>query len=97
MSICKTLIRQNPVCYLGSSGSRSAPDPDLDLATPNDAGDPYPSSTVPNPSTDPALSKLLELCVRLGGTAPKCSMLGETVSPPFRDSPPLANNESGFA
>ena len=86
--------------YLGSSDSRSPPNPDLDLATPNGVGDPNPSSTVPSPSTDPALSKLLELCVRLGAP-PKCSMDGETVSPPFRDpapeSPLPANNESGLA
>ena len=47
---------------------------------------PNPSSTVPSPSTDPALSKLLELCVRLGAP-PKCSMDGETVSPPFAIRP----------
>jgi len=85
--------------YLGSSDSRSPPNPDLDLATPNGVGDPNPSSTVPSPSTDPALSKLLELCVRLGAP-PKCSMDGETVIPHFRDpapSPLPANNESGLA
>ena len=85
--------------YLGSSDSRSPPNPDLDLATPNGVGDPNPSSNVPSPSADPELSKLLELCVRLG-TPPKCSMDGETVSPPFRDptpSPLPANNASGLA